>query len=171
MDVKEIHVTLKHDMTLIDIAGCIFFLLHAFRLCQWLFSAVLASMVLFNKSAYRNETMEPLWKQASSGFESYCRNAAAQGYFKTQNYPDKTGQKVIMDKCCSWCLKPFDKLDRIFALMGTWVAAWQVQHVAFRILDTAPQFCFWERWIWKAKCFSWLVIHVFTGPVFASRIH
>lgn len=31
--------------------------------------------------------MEPLWKQPLSGFESYFRNAAAQGYFKTQNYP------------------------------------------------------------------------------------
>lgn len=45
--------------------------------------------------------MEPLWKQPSSGFEWYFRNAAAQGYFKTQNYPDKNGQEVITDKCCS----------------------------------------------------------------------
>lgn len=58
-------------------------------------------MVLLDESAYTNEMMEPLWKQPSSGFESYFRNAAAQGYFKTQNYPDKNGQKVIMDKCYS----------------------------------------------------------------------
>lgn len=77
------------------------------------------SVALFNKSAYTNEMMEPLWKQPSTAFESYCRNAAAQGYFKAQNYPDKNGQKVIMDKRCSWCLEPFDKLNRIFALLGT----------------------------------------------------
>lgn len=46
--------------------------------------------------------MEPLWKQPSSGVsKAILENAAAQGYFKTQNYPDKNEQKVIMDKCCS----------------------------------------------------------------------
>lgn len=45
--------------------------------------SVVPSMLLFNKSAYTNAIMEPLWKQPSSGFESYFRNAAAQGYFKT----------------------------------------------------------------------------------------
>lgn len=60
------------------------------------------SLVLFNQSAYRNEMMEPLWKQPSSGVsKAILENAAAQGYFKTQNYPDKNEQKVIMDKCCS----------------------------------------------------------------------
>lgn len=58
-------------------------------------------MMLFNKSAYINEMMEPLWKQPSSSFESYFRNVAAQGYFKTQNYSLDNGQKVIEDKCCS----------------------------------------------------------------------
>lgn len=62
--------------------------------------------------------MAPLWKQPSSGSESYFRNAAAQGYFKAQNYSDKNGQKVIMDKCCSWCLEPFDKLNHIFRSPG-----------------------------------------------------
>lgn len=80
--------------------------------------------------------MEPLWKQPSSGFESYFRNTVAQGYFKAQNYPDKNGQKVIMGKCCSRCLKPFDKLKRMFALMGTSTAVWQVQH---QVLDATQQ--------------------------------
>ena len=40
--------------------------------------------------------------------------------------PDKNGQKVIMDKRCSWCLKPFDKLNCVFALTGTRAAVWQV---------------------------------------------
>lgn len=34
----------------------------------------------------------------------------------------KNGQKVIRDKSCSWCLAPFDELNRIFVLMETLAA-------------------------------------------------
>lgn len=70
------------------------------------------------KSAYTNEMMEPLWKQPSRGFESYFKKKMLW-LRDTQNYPDKNGLKVIMDKRCSRCLEPFDKLKWLFGLSGT----------------------------------------------------
>lgn len=125
----------------------------------------------FSKSAYTNEMMEPLWKQPSSGFESYFRNAVAQGYFKTQNYPDMSGQKVIMDKCCSRFLEPFDKLNCVFALMWTSTAVWQVHRGALGPNRTQHiQVKYWGRCKLKVKWFCWFMLHVEVWSHFVSCV-
>lgn len=164
----------KYDNMFTDISCCILFLLHAFRHCQLV--SVVPSVVLFNESAYRNEMMELLRKQPSSGSESYFKDAEAQGYFKTQNYPDKNGHKVIMDKYFSWCLEPFDKLNCTFALMETQAAVWQVQRTALAPRCNTTKVSevmvwFGERDECKKSVFlgSWFMLKI--APVCASCLH
>lgn len=89
---------------------------YVYRHFHWSLSVV--PSMLFEIIAYTK------WDDGAIMEAAISRNTAAQGYFRTQNYTDGEGQEVIMDECCSWCLEPFDKFNRVSA--GTWAAVCQM---------------------------------------------